>query len=448
MSPRWLPVVALSAALIWGCAGEQDEEIAAVQAPAADAAADAANSADPGPKYVLRDAADPDPGPTHDPDPGPGPPTPDANGGSAADTAGGFAADSAPTLEHPPEHPGPFPVGFAKIETSDVSLLPPRTLVVGVWYPSSPAGTRTRHMMVIEAGSHSTAPADDTGAPYPLVMFSHGNKGIHFQSFSIFEHLASHGFVVAAPDHLNNTLYDDPDDEETAAVALRRPGEMMSAMSAVLADGRFSALTGGGAVRGISGHSFGGFTTLLLAGGEVDVSAAQARCAEGVPGDVFCPSIPHWPGGETVTRPAEAETFEAALAMAPGGYAAFGEDGLAVIDIPVFLMGGTKDEYTANDIEPTYAALSPPRFKLIVDRGGHMMFTDICRIPFVSSIPTLGDLCDTAVHISIDRGLQIVNTYAAAFFRYYLKDDAAMLPYLDGTPVVAFPEADLEAEVL
>lgn len=44
--------------------------------------------------------------------------------------------------------------------------------------------------------------------PFPLVLISHCNDCVRFAYFELAEELASKGFVVAAPDHENNTLYD------------------------------------------------------------------------------------------------------------------------------------------------------------------------------------------------------------------------------------------------
>ena len=52
------------------------------------------------------------------------------------------------------------------------------------------------------------APAahEQTGR-FPLVLISHCTDCLRFGYFSIAEELAAHGFVVAAPDHVDNTLY-------------------------------------------------------------------------------------------------------------------------------------------------------------------------------------------------------------------------------------------------
>ena len=50
------------------------------------------------------------------------------------------------------------------------------------------------------------APAATTPGSYPLVIFSHGFAGYPAQSVTLTTHLASWGFVVAAPDHVERSL--------------------------------------------------------------------------------------------------------------------------------------------------------------------------------------------------------------------------------------------------
>ena len=57
---------------------------------------------------------------------------------------------------------------------------------------------------VRQAALRDAAPADLS--PCPLVVFSHGNSGLRRQSTFLTTHLASWGFVVAAPDHTGNTF--------------------------------------------------------------------------------------------------------------------------------------------------------------------------------------------------------------------------------------------------
>ncbi len=44
--------------------------------------------------------------------------------------------------------------------------------------------------------------------PFPVVVFSHGNQSNSIDYVYTLEGVASHGFIVAAPDHFNNTRDD------------------------------------------------------------------------------------------------------------------------------------------------------------------------------------------------------------------------------------------------
>lgn len=64
-----------------------------------------------------------------------------------------------------------------------------------------PADKRPQYDIAAHPGA---APAD--GGPYPLVLFSHGYAGFPEQSADLVTHLASWGFVVVAPDHVERSL--------------------------------------------------------------------------------------------------------------------------------------------------------------------------------------------------------------------------------------------------
>jgi len=181
-----------------------------------------------------------------------------------------------------------------------------------------------------------------------------------------------------------------------------------------------------------------------LAGSVADGDAAAVRCAEGVAGDTMCPYLEWWPPGAIQSRPAGASVFKAALALAPAGYAAFGDEGLASVDMPVMLMGGNLDEFTADELRPIYVALPAPKYKIEITGAGHMSFTDICRAEL--PVPELQDMCDPERYIDSDRAFEIIDVFATAFMRLALKGDVAMRDYLDVSYAAAYPEVGLERE--
>jgi hypothetical protein len=381
-----------------------------------------------------------------DPQPEPADPV-DVADGDEEDSAGDLddAAGDIPDEEEivwpaiPPDVPGPYSVGVRTLRRYSGELS--KWIDFRVWYPAvdPPSGsTPVTYLLVMRGHAYEDLAVHPAAAPYPLVLFSHGNKGINFQSYTFTEHLAGHGFFVAAPDHTGNTIFDNPSDAEMAQIALERPADVAFVYDQVAAaagdpfDPFFAAVDELSV--GVSGHSFGGYTALVLSGGTVDVDAARVRCEEGTLADVFCPYIPYWPAGTVMERPVRMGLIQAGLALAPGGYAAFGDEGLAAVAIPMMIFGGTLDEWTPleYEIRPIYDALGSPSWKIEIDQAGHMSFTDICRIPGSMLIPDLADMCDPAVYIDLDRAFYITNAFATAFFRYHLRGEEAMEVYLSG----------------
>ena len=353
-------------------------------------------------------------------------------------------------VEHPPSAWGPFAVGTREYLWRDASRAEPfgRAVTTRVWYPADAGCDEPVVYLAIMPGiACADAPPARGDGPYPLVMFSHGNKGIPFQSYSLTAWLASHGFVVVAPTHEGNTIFDNPDDAQLATVAMARPHDVAFALEQVRALPDDDPLAGVADVDrlAVAGHSFGGHTTLVAAGGVIDVDAALARCEAGVDNDVFCDSLQHWPRGQVV-EPPPFEGLRAALALAPGGYSSFGDEGLASVQVPTMVMGGTLDEFTAADLRPIYEALDPPRFRIEIEGMGHMGFTDICRLPIVPAIPALAEMCDPAVFLPVDRGFEVVNPFATAFLRRYLYDDPRMDAWLAQDYADTVPESALTTD--
>jgi predicted dienelactone hydrolase len=101
--------------------------------------------------------------------------------------------------------------------------------------------------------------------PFRLIVISHGSGGSHLVYRSLAEHLARAGFVVACPEHPgnnrnNNELAKDP------RILSDRPSHVRTVLDWAFTDPSLAPhLVPDSAA--IIGHSFGGYTGLVLAGG-------------------------------------------------------------------------------------------------------------------------------------------------------------------------------------
>jgi dienelactone hydrolase len=193
---------------------------------------------------------------------------------------------------------GPHAVGVRSFDAFDSARS--RNLPVEVWYPAAAAlagqdtdeATMDHYDLLPgfppqkQAAVRDAAPAEGR---FPVVVFSHGFGGHRRQSTFLCTHLASHGYAVAAMDHTGNTILDmaqmtlqvmmgepmpDPGPMVAELIGLR-PADASFVLDRLLAGdfGLSSASLDAGRV-GMAGHSFGGWTTLVVAGRDRRVRAA------------------------------------------------------------------------------------------------------------------------------------------------------------------------------
>lgn len=347
------------------------------------------------------------------------------------------SVDPAPPTGRPalaltdPTAPGPYHVGVTWI----TARYGDRELPVQVWYPAEveageeatdyPIVVGVIELAKIESplGAVRDAPLALEGAPHPAIVFSHGNAGFSAQSVYLTEQLASHGFVVAAPEHVGNSLVADLGGLSAGEAAVARPYDVSATLDALLeASAQWPGplyLAADQARLGVAGHSFGAFTTLRIAGAEIDAGALSEACAAD-PAGLVCEG---WDG--TAPRSQRDERFRAALAQTPGAAVAFEplEAGLAAIDIPMMIQGGTHDEitpYVTESIAP-FEALDGPAYLLLIEGAGHFTFSDVCDLTdqLGLDLELLSNGCEPT-DISPAQAHELAAGYATAFFQLHL----------------------------
>lgn len=346
-----------------------------------------------------------------------------ACGGSPATDSQAVA--SARAAGPSPARPGPYAVGRDTISVPSPDN-PERVLTVDVLYPADRTQARgapaSRYQVIpgVEFDSRlarSGLPVSTDG-PFPLVVYSHGSGGLRFVSSFLTEVLASHGFVVIAPDHAGNTAIDAAAGTTvpSAQNEVNRLADVRTVIGEALARNAADGDLLSGAIDadriGIVGHSFGGFSALAAPIGH-----------RGIPGD---PRI------------------RAVVGLAPY-LDPLSDAELGRLRTPTMVISGTKDRTTPIDrnvervVERTPAR---PLYRVDLANAAHHSFDDVCwYLTLEDDLPNAPKiLVDTVKEYAQQgcapglmpngRAQRLIDTYAVSFLLALLKGDTAYGSYL------------------
>ena len=313
----------------------------------------------------------------------------------------------------------------------------PRELRVALWYPAiegSGSGNARYPLFVPDQAEQDALPDIETIAP--LLIYSHGAKVWPEMGSFMAEYFASHGWVVAAMTHTGDSL---------ASVSSDRPDEMYVwrslDVSATL--NYLENLEGSHPLSGranttramLSGHSFGGYTTLLSAGASFDMNYLRdVHCQER--GGTLCESL-NGPLGERMEAGLRDSRIVAAIPQSAGNYK-FIRQGATQIEVPTLLITATRDQANTEEgsNRPFWEALIAPEStqreshrRLSFLEAGHATFTVACQ-----HLPTLEQDDGCGPDFTPIREAQTLMLAYSLFFgrAYVLGDEAAILSIAQG----------------
>ncbi|MDX2166044.1 MAG: prolyl oligopeptidase family serine peptidase [Deltaproteobacteria bacterium] len=312
-----------------------------------------------------------------------------------------------------------------------------RELPVELWYPASDAvrgqdvapATRDAYELIPGLPSpwqEAVRDAAPQSGRYPLLLFSHGFGGHRRQSTFFCTHLASHGYVVASVDHVGNTIHDilmlmlqqaqgmkiEDTPELLEHFIAMRPADAVAMLDAVLggADAAIAPLIDRDRI-GITGHSFGGWTTLMVAAREPRIGAALPLAPAG--------------GGSHMPVQALVEALDRTWSrVVPTTYLVAERDSL----LPLYGMR-----------ELQARTPGTPRL-LVLDNADHMHFCDRAAEmhEMFRSMPPPGAFAEVAKHtppiselVDEDSGYQFVRGLGLAHFDAVLRGNEAAAALLD-----------------
>jgi predicted dienelactone hydrolase len=334
--------------------------------------------------------------------------------------------------------PGAYDVGVQTITITDADRN--RPLTVDVWFPIDDATGLPAHQYTLLPGVYYESPtavdADSTmvapGGPFPLVVYSHGSGGLRYLDSNYTEAIASHGYIVAAPDHTGNTAIErlGNTEDDFDVIALNRPQDIEAVIDAMTDPahpeaGAFAAGVDPEQIA-VTGHSFGGFTAYAMASGYTNALGtfeADPRV------DAIIPLAP---------------------ATGDGSGRLLSDEDLAAITVPALVMVGTNDQTappTPNVDRPWELSKSEPSYRADFVDGQHQTFSDFCEyqqtVPLLPNVPPLildtinayaAEGCSPG-DMPIDRAHDLQNTLAVTFLDSVFRGGEMIDP-----DVVAIPD--------
>jgi predicted dienelactone hydrolase len=287
-----------------------------------------------------------------------------------------------PTLEPIPfmlSTPGPYFAGVQKYSLVDESRNN-REIQLTIWYPALKQTDPDGHII------EHNAIADMSGAPYPMILTSPNTA-----QYLFLDHFVSYGFVMAIVGYPDSSDYWDFE-------MIDHPRDMIFALNQIASN---SVVELEGVIDtdhvGVTGYSSDGDVALGVSGARIDPEFYLSHCEQATsmqpapPAEwiqSICGLTQKWNefsshAGDEVTasddglwQPVTDERIRAVMIMSSGGAWLYGDQGLATVDLPLFIIAATNDEIVPYQFEAEYIFEhigTPDRVLISFIGKGHMM---------------------------------------------------------------------------
>ncbi|MBC1222260.1 alpha/beta hydrolase [Nostoc sp. UCD121] len=231
--------------------------------------------------------------------------------------------------------------------------------------------------------------SNDATANKPLIVFSHGLGSVRTDLRYLAEHLASHGYVVAALEHPGS----NEDNINSALQGKTRPVKPQEFLnrpqdvSFILDELEKLNQTANHSLQGklattnamVVGYSFGGGTALTLAGGELQLERLKQRCKKNLAilslGEAMQCIAQELPENTYQLRDTR---IKQAIALNPTTSLIYGETGLTKVQIPTLVLAGSADKTTPALTEQIvgFDKIPSPKWLVGIVGGTHLSVKD------------------------------------------------------------------------
>ncbi|MEA5601732.1 alpha/beta hydrolase [Nostoc sp. UHCC 0252] len=223
----------------------------------------------------------------------------------------------------------------------------------------------------------------------PVIVFSHGFASVRTDLRYLAEHLASHGYVVAALEHPGSNAA-NTDLALQGKTRVVQPQEFLNRpqdISFVLDELEKFNQTPNHPLQGklattnamVVGYSFGGGTALALAGAELQLERLKQRCKKNLAvlslGEAMQCIAQELPENTYQLRDTR---IKQAIALNPTTSLMFGETGLTKVQIPTLVLTGSADKTTPALTEQIvgFDKIPSPKWLVGIVGGTHLSVKD------------------------------------------------------------------------
>ena len=236
----------------------------------------------------------------------------------------------------------------------------------------------------------------------PVIVFSHGRGSVKTDLRYLAEHLASHGYIVAALEHpgSNKTSFKAVNQGKKQLVTPQEFLDRPRDVSFILDELEKLNQTGNSPLQGklatnnvmIVGHSFGGGTALALAGGELQIENLKQRCQQNLSTANLGERVQC--AGQVLpekTYQLRDARIKQAIALNPTTSLMFGETGLTKVQIPTLILSSSADKITPPLTEQImgFAKIPSPKWLVGVVGGSHLSVVDPNLTPYQQGKPPI-----------------------------------------------------------
>ena len=315
-------------------------------------------------------------------------------------------------------NPKIYSAGYQTLRIHDANNRP---IALDIWFPESEA-PEVIHNYGISKGSVA-AGTTVSGDHLPVVLLSHGAMGAASNYSWIAEVLARRGYVVLGVSHSGESPAFGPSTVNPSTVSHfgDRTRDFNAALAYLLAQPAYASHVDAARI-GLLGHSSGGTTVLMLAGGKFAPSDIATYCrTEAAKGDKSC--VYPTAGAMDPKQAPEALDLHvgAVVALDPALGMGFSKESLVGVTAPVLVIGSEQNDFLHFDTHAgRIMGLLPAAEHVTLQSGeGHFVYVDACDLP----IQALGvPLCKDRDGVDRAKVHEQLSATIVAFFDRTLKE--------------------------